>query len=94
MFMTRHAQEIGKKAEMRVYELALKLGSARLADPDEDHGEKTDVIFEGRRIQVSCSQKSNRQRRLLEKRGITNIPAGDSISDEQIIVILLQLLHS
>lgn len=89
--MTREAQERGRQAEDRVYNLARTLGEARMATPAEDCGDKTDVVFEGHPIQVSCSKKSNRQRKALEQRGITNIPAGERISDATILSMLRAL---
>ncbi len=90
--MTRNDQERGRLAEVRVYNLARTLGKVRMATPAEDCGGKTDIVFEGHPIQVSCSKKSKRQRETLESRGIVNIPAGEDISDATIIVMLKALI--
>lgn len=90
--MTSQARRSGREAEERVFRLASGLGDTEMATPTQDHGEKTDVIFEGHRLQVSVSRKSGRQRRSLEKRGIVNVPAGEQIEDGTIISFLKSLI--
>lgn len=83
--MEFRAKEIGMEAENRVYDLANKQGrEVRKAEPKEDYSEKTDLIIDGTRIQVSCQPKSKAQRKALDKKGITPIVAGKGVSDERV----------
>ncbi|MCB9812907.1 MAG: hypothetical protein H6772_00730 [Pseudomonadales bacterium] len=92
--MTRKSQENGRAAEERVVDIALRLGlSARLATTQEDYGNKTDAVVNGRPIQVSVQPKSKKQRVGLQRRGIENIAAGQHIEDSTILAILKNLFN-
>jgi len=71
--MTVEARKKGKKAEGRVEDLALRLGSSVLRDPESDYAGKTDMTIDGFPVQVSCSRKSNRVQRALRKKGISRL---------------------
>lgn len=92
--MTRKAYEDGMRAEKRVVALARQLWlSARLASSKEDYGNKTDVVIDGRPIQVSVQPKYKKQRKGLRKRGIENVAAGEHIDDSIILAMLRNLFN-
>lgn len=91
--MSYQTRKSGREAEERVFYLASQLGVAVMATPEQDYSKKIDVILDGHLIQVSSSSKSKRQRNILEKRGIVNIPAGEHISDFFIINLLRKLIE-
>lgn len=83
--MTIEAQRTGERAELRVKAIADKLGLPCETSLQLDYGEKTDIIICGVRFQVSTSKKSNKAQKLLAKRGVYNLVAGEQVSDLKII---------
>jgi hypothetical protein len=93
--MSHEAKKAGKQAEQRVVEAALRLGyNARFATLDEDcGGGKTDVVINGRDVQVSVQPKSREQRKSLEKKGVVNVAAGGQVDDASLAVALSSLFR-
>lgn len=90
--MSREVQVRGREAEIRVCDIANSAGfTARLATSVEDYSKKTDVVIERMPVQVSVSEKSKNQRKLLAKKGISNIVAGENIEDEKILTQIMRL---
>ncbi|BCX13560.1 MAG: hypothetical protein KatS3mg085_092 [Candidatus Dojkabacteria bacterium] len=88
----REAQEVGKRAEERVKEIAKAMGFTVEASPDLDYGAKTDVLLKFKineieiniALQVCRQPKSKREQKRLAKKGIFMIAAGKQISDFKI----------
>lgn len=78
------AQKKGREAELRVEKLCQNLGLETCTSQQLDYRDKVDVAVEGRGFQVSCSQKSQKTIKGLERRGICNIYAGEQVDDEQL----------
>lgn len=91
--MSIEAKRRGWVAEQRVYDLSIRSGfRVRFATTIEDGAMKIDVIIEEVPIQVSCSQKSKRQRQTLVNRGVVPIVAGENYTDELVISQILGAL--
>lgn len=85
-------QRIGAQAEQRVAYIANKLGFSVEISPELDYGRKTDCVIQGYPIQVSVNGKSRREKKRLEKQGISCLVAGEHISDEVLIGRILGIV--
>lgn len=78
------AQRRGAEAEKRVQEIAIEMGFNVYYLEQLDFGNKTDLVIEGVKVQISCKPKSMNQIKLLQRRGIHCIIAGENILDDSI----------
>ncbi len=85
-------QQIGTQAEQRVVYIATNLGLVVERSPELDYGRKTDCVIQGCPIQVSVNGKSRREKKRLEKQGISCLVAGEHIPDEVLISRILGIV--
>ena len=81
--MSHETRRIGQQAEERVAEVFRSIGCH--VELGEDYHDKTDLIIDGKRVQISVKPKSKKQRFLLGVLGIIHISAGAEYTDDDIL---------